>query len=1118
MKNKIALIILQYNVRNERVRTMISLLIDDNIQNFDVIAIQKFWRNLFVSITLSFSQSDFHLLYKFGENTKVCFYVNNELNTNSWNVEYSTIDICTLKMKINELDEDSSTIHIHNVYNLSLIFYSSRDSSSTLSKTRKSLVDALTNHHILLEDFNLHHFFWSDSSKSTQHAAANELLDIVKEHDLTLTLFKKFITWKNRIAASIIDLTFMTTHLIDKLEHCTTRSDLNQSSNHISISIRILCEIESNSSRISRRAWKSIDLKKIKEAEKNASTLSRSSSTREIDEYVCEVQKFLQSMMKKIVFWAILSRYAKFFWIKECDDAVRNIRRLRRRWSFTQNLNDWSKYMKTNDRKQKIIQKVKRINFRQEIEKTIDISTSLWRLAKWAKDRNHLSREIFKMLILKFNDRTIDTFEKKIDMFKSVFFSASSSIDLIDISRFFYSNSIECSSSITKAKILTIIKRFVLDKISNFDDFINKLLKTCALIMIKLLTSLFETCIQLFYHSKTFKEANTITLKKAKKNDYIISKTYRFITLLNIMSKIMKSIMSRRIAWLTKTYRLLSNSHMRCRKNRSIESTLKLLTKQIHIVWDKNTNRIAILLSLDVIETFDTISHERLIHDLRKRRISKWIIDWVINFLQNRTTILTMNRRMIASFSMRTKTFQRFSLFFVLYLFYNVDLLKMCDKFEINTKFLRYADDVNILIYDKSTNENCRSLKRVHKFCEKWATRHEFLFVSIKYELIHFIRNSKKFDMTITIKIESSTMQSKIDIRVLRIQIDIRLKWDSHVRKVQKKMIRQFMIFTKMSTFTWDVIFRKFRVLYTFVIRSVLIYETTIWHTLKTKKTKIISKLAVIQNRCFRSIFEVFRVTLISILEIETHVFLIDLHLNQLQAHARYRMRIEDMSMMIRRECDKITHKLSTNSDRFRTYREISDEFKRAWAKLQLFTNQRSSTNVVFVSWANQTRFNLEQWKFHRQRKRKIDAHHVVRWKQKWKIYCDIVFTSISTQTENIDKKRLQLHDQLRKIESSLSTQIRIEKIDFVDFLFRRKIFEVTSISCWCDWDNQTIKHVIMFCELMNDKSSMLSVVDITDYHQMMTSSKRLKIIIKWLLRHDLLSQFALTTALLYEH
>jgi hypothetical protein len=138
------------------------------------------------------------------------------------------IDICTLKMKINDFDEDSNTIHIHNVYNFSLIFYSSRNNSFTFSKTKKSLIDAFTNHHILFKDFNFHHFFWSDSSKSTQHATGNEFLNIIKEYDLTLTLFKKLITWESRITTSIIDFTFMTTHLIDKLKHCTTRFDLNQ--------------------------------------------------------------------------------------------------------------------------------------------------------------------------------------------------------------------------------------------------------------------------------------------------------------------------------------------------------------------------------------------------------------------------------------------------------------------------------------------------------------------------------------------------------------------------------------------------------------------------------------------------------------------------------------------------------------------------------------------------------------------------------------------------------------------------------------------------------------------------------------------------------------------------
>jgi hypothetical protein len=152
------------------------------------------------------------------------------------------------------------------------------------------------------------------------------------------------------------------------------------------------------------------------------------------------------------------------------------------------------------------------------------------------------------MLILKHNDQIIESFDEKIDMFKNIFFSALFFVDLNDISKSFYLNSIECSSCIIENEVLTIIKRFALDKISSFDEFTNRLLKACVFIMIKLLISLFEICIQQIYHSKAYKEVNTITLKKLKKKDYTISKSYRLIILLNIIDKIMKSIMSKKIA------------------------------------------------------------------------------------------------------------------------------------------------------------------------------------------------------------------------------------------------------------------------------------------------------------------------------------------------------------------------------------------------------------------------------------------------------------------------------------------------------------------------------------------------------------------------------------------
>jgi hypothetical protein len=133
---------------------------------------------------------------------------------------------------------------------------------------------------------------------------------------------------------------------------------------------------------------------------------------------------------------------------------------------------------------------------------------------------------------------------------------------------------------------------------------------------------------------------------------------------------------------------------------------------------------------------------------------------------------------------MQTSIFQKFSFSLILYLFYNADLLKIINRFDITAFDLRFVDDVNILVYEKSIENNCKSLKIIHQAYEKWVVRHEIVFASIKYELIHLTRSLKRFDMIITINIDFITIISKIDIRVLRLQIDIKLRWESHVRKI----------------------------------------------------------------------------------------------------------------------------------------------------------------------------------------------------------------------------------------------------------------------------------------------------------------------------------------------
>ncbi len=152
------------------------------------------------------------------------------------------------------------------------------------------------------------------------------------------------------------------------------------------------------------------------------------------------------------------------------------------------------------------------------------------------------------MLVLKFDDQTINTFDEKIDMFRNLFFFAFFSTNFSDIECSFYLIAKNCSMIIIESEIIKIINRIAFDKISSFDEITNKMIKTCSKMLTRLLISLFQICVTHAYHSNVFKTINIITLRKTSKIDYTISKVCELIALLNTIDKIMKFIMNKKIS------------------------------------------------------------------------------------------------------------------------------------------------------------------------------------------------------------------------------------------------------------------------------------------------------------------------------------------------------------------------------------------------------------------------------------------------------------------------------------------------------------------------------------------------------------------------------------------
>ena len=88
--------------------------------------------------------------------------------------------------------------------------------------------------------------------------------------------------------------------------------------------------------------------------------------------------------------------------------------------------------------------------------------------------------------------------------------------------------------------------------------------------------------------------------------------------------------------------------------------------------------------------------------------------------------------------------------------------------------------------------------------------------------------------------------------------------------------------------------------------------------------------MTIIQNKCLRRIFEVYKAILIVELKTKTHILFIDIHLDELQAKARQRLQSSEHYERIEKIKRKIHRTLKEERDKHRKAEFISGLRKKA--------------------------------------------------------------------------------------------------------------------------------------------------------------------------------------------
>ncbi|KAI7698384.1 hypothetical protein KC353_g17003 [Hortaea werneckii] len=411
---------------------------------------------------------------------------------------------------------------------------------------------------------------------------------------------------------------------------------------------------------------------------------------------------------------------------------------------------------------------------------------------------------------------------EKAEVFRRTFFPRPPAADLENMQDAQYAGQISLPP-ITEKEILEAIKSTSPLKAPGPDGLPNLVLQATADVIVGHLTGVFNQSLHIGYCPAHFRSSTTVVLRKPGKDNYTLPKAYRPIVLLNTIGKIMDAVMARRLSYLVETYHVLPDTHIGGRKMRSTEHALHLIIERIYKAWNTGLGKVASLLLLDVTGAFDNVSHERLLHNLRTRRVDERMVLWIASFLSERRTRITMDDFTSDEYAINTGIPQGSPLSPMLYIFYNAGLLETCELDE-DTSATGYIDDAAILACGDTTSETCEKLKLALEKAQHWASTHASKFAPDKFQLTHFTRSRTRFDTEKDIETEWGNIVSNTTCKYLGVVMDQKLDWKSHIEEIRRKVSKSVNALASLGSSTWGIRMSDMRKIYRGVVVPQMIH------------------------------------------------------------------------------------------------------------------------------------------------------------------------------------------------------------------------------------------------------------------------------------------------------
>ena len=320
--------------------------------------------------------------------------------------------------------------------------------------------------------------------------------------------------------------------------------------------------------------------------------------------------------------------------------------------------------------------------------------------------------------------------------------------------------------------VLKILKSLNPNKSTGPDGITSRIIKETAEIAAPIITELIQKSISTGEIPDDWKEAIiTPILKKAPKED---KRNHRPISLTSIICKVCETILKEKIIEHMEINDLFSSSQHGGLRNRGIVSQLLEALEN----WTDNLDHgvQTDVLYFDFEKAFDRIPHQRLLKKLNSYGIRGNVLNWIKNYLDNRTQKVRLNETLSDPFPVTSGAPQGTVLGCLLFLIYINDLPDV-----INATAKIFVDDLKIYkaIRSPADQDDLQdSCTAIDAWQDTWQ-------LPLNYSKIEHLTINKQIDHTYTIH---GVPIKKVDkVKDLGVTINHDLKQKEHIDNITKK-------------------------------------------------------------------------------------------------------------------------------------------------------------------------------------------------------------------------------------------------------------------------------------------------------------------------------------------